>query len=223
MNVLFYPCLMKGLFDKHIKVNSWQSQHWNMDNFFNAFVDEYLAMINGMQKQVYDYANANDVPRVESNLKTLKELINNFKDDYVSIKAKYCKVAPEIDARKVVDSEYKNTSDFVSNIKSRDDKALTNEEQLTRMQYHIKFMLYSIKYDIDCINESKDIDAYNELRKRVANKRSMLIQETKLLGLYDQLEDQLNTLKQATKIDKTKLREYHPSPEQEFKANEVHE
>lgn len=214
---------MKGLFNIKLKIESWESQKWDMSHFFNAFLDEYMAMLNGMLCQIYDFANKEDQEHLDSNLLTLKSLKEQFKDDYAYVVAKYVNPKPKNDIRKDIDEEFERIRKFRLDFKDREDKKLSHEEQVARIDTHISFIIYSIKYDMDCIRESHDLKNYEELCKRVHDKKSQLIAEARELGVYSDLADRFDEIDGNLSIDKTKLKEFHELPSIDFKANTIYE
>lgn len=214
---------MKGLFNIKLKIESWETQKWDMSHFFNAFLDEYMAMLNGMLCQIYDFANKEDQEHLDSNLLTLKSLKDHFKDDYVYVVAKYANPKPKNDIRKEVDEEFDRIHKFRLDFKDREDKKLSHEEQIARIDTHISFIIFSIKYDMDCIRESHNLKNYEELCKRVHDKKDQLIAEARELGVYNDLADRFDEIDSYLAIDGSQLREFIDLPSVDFKAGTIYE
>lgn len=209
---------MKGIFDVKLQINSWESQHWDIKHFVNAFMDQYKAMFYGLFSQFYNFANKGNMEKVDSNILTINKLKNNFESDFLYVNTKFVDQKVDFDYNKFYDDMIKEAREFRLDFKDREDKTLTHDEQVRRMYMNIEFVIASAQYDIDCINESKDKEAYESLCKRVYDKRGLLIQESRELCIYDELKEKFDSIKDVLKIDTSSFVVFDKLEEIEFKA-----
>ena len=211
---------MQGLFKLQLKIDSWTTQHWEMNHFPRAFMDEYLALMYGIGAQVYEFAKQSNQSRVDSNVLTFHTIMDQFKNDFNKVRADF--KPTNFDYPTEIDDIYTNIRQFRLAFKDRDDKTLTPEEETQRIRYQFMFVRYSMRYDIDCINEKHDLDEWIELKKRVANQYAKFVDEAMKLNIYKNVSDDgLLIIDDMSLIDEKELRHIDHAPETPFDASNV--